>query len=315
MPVEVLIFTFNQQDYVKDAIQSVVSQVTNFEFNIRVHDDHSTDKTVFLAQELLESSGIPFEIVVQSSNQYQKGMNFFAEAILNSDAQFLALLDGDDLWTDSSKLQTQFEVLTQNPDVSICHHPFGFLRGEEYVFEDWRPTHLRREKVPGEMLAEQNFIGASTVMLRNSCMPRTIPSGFNNLKIGDYPLWALISDNSYIYELDSFMSLYREHDSNVFAGLETNEKIYRDLQARAFIATQVTKDHQRRWIDELIAAVGSQLGINALESQIQDLNSKLALSEQTAEYLSTEITELRQSTSWKITSFLRTFSRFINRNT
>lgn len=314
VPVEVLIFTFNQQDYVAEAIQSVINQITNFDFKIRVHDDHSSDDTVIIARKQLEKSNIPFEIVVQSTNQYQKGMNFFAEAIMESNSEYLALLDGDDLWTDNFKLQKQFDVMNEHSQVSICHHPFGFLRGGQSVLEDWRHSHLQREIVSGEMLGEQNFIGASTVMLRTSCLPSTIPQGYNSLKIGDYPLWALISEGKFIYEINSFMSLYREHETNVFAGLAQAEKYHREFLARAFVAVHVSRSHQKYWIDGLVEAVGSHLGIHSLKTQIQDLTSQLAVSEQNEQLIAEEINALRQSTSWKVTSFLRTLSRITSRN-
>lgn len=313
-PVEVLIFTYNQEKYIEAAIKSVLAQVTTFEFKIRLHDDHSSDDTVLIAKEILQKSGLEHEIFVQKSNQYQVGMNFFAEAIMNTDCEFLALLDGDDLWVDSSKLQTQFDVMIQNQLVSICHHPFGFLRGDKPVFQDWRPAHLRRQIVSGHHLAEQNFIGASTVMLRTSQLPQRIPFGFNNLKIGDYPLWALISKNSYIYEVDSFMSLYREHETNIFAGLDIEEKRFRDAQARAFIATQVDQEQQRLWIDGLVKAIRSHLDVDLLEQKIEELNQELADSKITAQILTSEINALLGSTSWKVTSWLRKLSQLLKWN-
>ena len=121
--VSVCCITYNQAHYIEKALQGFLMQKTNFSFEIIVHDDASTDQTAEKIEALASrNQGLIFPRY-QTENQYSKGIPVFAEFnFKQARGKYLALCEGDDYWTDQTKLQWQVDFLEQNPDVAMCTH-------------------------------------------------------------------------------------------------------------------------------------------------------------------------------------------------
>ncbi len=119
--VTVVCMAYNQESYIEDALKGFVSQKTNFPFKVLVHDDKSTDTT---AQIIKKYESLYPDIIVglyEDENLYSKGDGVLHSAIsAHVDSKYVALCEGDDYWTDSYKLQKQYDAMEKNPDVDIC---------------------------------------------------------------------------------------------------------------------------------------------------------------------------------------------------
>lgn len=118
--VSVLIITYNQAAFVAETITSVVAQLTNFPFEVIVADDHSSDETLRIAAGLQAKFPDRVRVVHTGAN---KGINpNLLFALGHARGDYLAICEGDDFWTDPSKLQRQFEALEQHRkvDLAIC---------------------------------------------------------------------------------------------------------------------------------------------------------------------------------------------------
>lgn len=244
--VEVLIFTFNQENYVAQALNSVIQQETKHQVSIRLHDDASTDGTVKVAEDLLISSGVEYVIQKQNTNRYQTGMAFFYEAISQSNSDYIAILDGDDYWTNKFKLNMQIELLEKNQNAALCHHEYRIM-GNPGQSSDKGPEEPVRFRTGAE-LSQGNFIGASTVVLRLRDLPKNLLPGFNNLKIGDYVIWALATAGKEIISLSDEMSVYRVHDASVHSSLSNELKVLYELEARFYIAQNMDSRIKELWM-------------------------------------------------------------------
>lgn len=313
--VEVIVFAYNQEGLVAEAINSILQQEVNFSLKIRIHDDASTDKTVSVAESALQQSRFEWQIYSQESNQYSKGFQFFSDFVCSTKAKYVAFLDGDDLWTDPRKLQKQFDLLELNEEVVICHHPFGVIRGEDILLEDWRPHHLRGGNRAGEELALTNFIGASTVMMRADRLQKVKTANFNKSPVADYSMWALTAQGARIAEISEFMSLYREHDSNIFSGLSPEVRRRRDLISKAFILANIDKEHQEEWLEGILDAASWHLEVNTLKQELNQLSDQLNHEKDSNSLLNSELNSLLSSTSWKITSPIRKVVNFFRKPT
>lgn len=121
--VTVLCITYNHASYIKDCLEGIVRQKTNFPFRAYIHDDASTDGT---AEIILEYAQQYPEIIVpllEEENQFSKGVqpstNMMDQIIWG---KYIAVCEGDDYWTDDTKLQVQFDFMEQNSDYSLCLH-------------------------------------------------------------------------------------------------------------------------------------------------------------------------------------------------
>ena len=123
--VAVWCITYNQKDYIKDALNGFVMQKTNFPFVVIVHDDKSTDGTSDIILEYAKKYPNIIIPVIESENQWSKGGLKHIVNIMNSHyriGKYIAFCEGDDYWTSPDKLQTQIDFLESHPEYSMCFH-------------------------------------------------------------------------------------------------------------------------------------------------------------------------------------------------
>ncbi len=123
--VVVWCLTYNQKDFIRDALDGFVMQQTNFPFEVVVHDDASTDGTTDILKEYSERYPNLIFPVVESENQWCNGGLKRIIRIMNENyrrGKYIAFCEGDDFWTDKGKLQKQVNFLESHLDYSMCFH-------------------------------------------------------------------------------------------------------------------------------------------------------------------------------------------------
>lgn len=121
--VQVVCVTYNQKDYIKDALDSFIIQKTNFKFQVLVGDDCSTDGTSEIVSEYARKYP---DIIVHIRREQNLGcLKNFIDLCEQANAKYVAFCDGDDFWTNENKLQIQFDFMEKNEDVNICAHKVG----------------------------------------------------------------------------------------------------------------------------------------------------------------------------------------------
>lgn len=129
--VSVICTAYNHENYIRDALESFVMQKTDFAFEVLVHDDASTDKTADIIREYEQKYPDIIKPIYQTKNQYSQGLNIgFAYLYPQAKGKYLAMCEGDDYWTDSLKLQKQYDALERYLEVDICAHAGANVEAE-----------------------------------------------------------------------------------------------------------------------------------------------------------------------------------------
>ena len=120
--VSILCVTYNQIDFLAQTLDSFLAQETDFDFEILVHDDCSTDGTTELIRSYEERYPDKVIGVYEEENLYSQGFGRFFSRILAPLARgkYVANCEGDDYWIDPHKLQMQYDYMEANPDCSMC---------------------------------------------------------------------------------------------------------------------------------------------------------------------------------------------------
>ena len=120
--VSVLCTTYNQVDYLGQAIESFLAQETDFDFEIIIHDDCSTDGTTDLVRSYEERYPDKIRGMYEEENTYwTNGGRYFSRLMAPvARGTYVAFCEGDDYWCDPHKLQRQYDYLEANPDCSMC---------------------------------------------------------------------------------------------------------------------------------------------------------------------------------------------------
>lgn len=115
--VSICVLTYNQEKYIRQCLQSILDQKTNFEFEIIVGDDCSIDKTKEIIKEIAEEHPNIIRPILHNINigATKNYISIHSAAI----GEYVAHCDGDDYWY-PGKLQYQADLLDAMPDISQC---------------------------------------------------------------------------------------------------------------------------------------------------------------------------------------------------
>lgn len=121
MMLSVIIPTYKFAPYIKECVDSVLSQQVNFDYEVLIGDDFSEDGTVELLNELYEQN-TKVKIFAHEKNL---GPYENIKILMDSSrGKYISYLDGDDYFLDPTKLQRQVDFLEANPD--YCMHATGY---------------------------------------------------------------------------------------------------------------------------------------------------------------------------------------------
>ncbi|MBA6358117.1 MULTISPECIES: glycosyltransferase [unclassified Colwellia] len=121
--ISVVCMTYNQEQYIKTAINSFLQQECDYKFEIIIHDDASTDTTTEIIKEYAENYPSIIRVIQQVDNKYsQKPTLPTLIALNNTKAEYIALCEGDDYWISTNKLQCQYLAMQEHKSLCISFH-------------------------------------------------------------------------------------------------------------------------------------------------------------------------------------------------
>lgn len=125
--VSVCCLCYNHGKYIRQAIESMVHQKTNFKYEIIIHDDASTDNSADIIREYEAKYPDLVKGIYQTENQHSRGCRLHLMYTLPIvKGHYILFFDCDDYWCDDDKLQKQFDVMEAHPECSICVHKVAF---------------------------------------------------------------------------------------------------------------------------------------------------------------------------------------------
>jgi glycosyltransferase involved in cell wall biosynthesis len=205
MKLSVMVITYNHEAFIAQALESILAQRVNFDYEIVVGEDCSTDGTRDILMDF--HLRYPERIVPLLRKQNLGAMRNLDATIAACRGQYLALLEGDDYWSCEHKLQRQVDFLDAHLDSAICCHRVRFLNQTGFAEEDVFPS-LPAGAYTIEDLLKGNFVMTCSTVLRRNLIP-PLPRWFAEMKLGDWPLFALVARHGTVDLMDEIMAVYR----------------------------------------------------------------------------------------------------------
>lgn len=210
--VTIVCTTFNHCDYLQDAMHGFLIQKTEFPFEIVVHDDASTDKTVDIIDDYAKRYPNLIRPVLQQENQFSKGKRVIALAAVYANGRYVAICEGDDYWFDPDKLQRQVDAMMTHPQCGMSFHPAIVIHeGENEEKED--RTYLKtgdRVFSTSEIIrGGGGFCPTASQMYKNKVLTR-MPDWFEEAPVGDQFFQILGAVEGGALYIDRPMSVYRK---------------------------------------------------------------------------------------------------------
>jgi glycosyltransferase involved in cell wall biosynthesis len=214
--VSISCITFNHAPYIRECLDGFLMQQCDFEFEILIHDDASTDGTQEIIKEYQEKYPDIIKPILQQENQYSKGVRGI-NLIFNfprAKGKYIALCEGDDYWVDPKKLQKQVSFLETNLD-------YNFSMGRVDMFMQ-KSGQLRKRKEHIDVNDSESFTVAdylkhpfsqtSTFVFRNGV---EFPDWIYETRAADQALVIIATGDGKIKYHPEILSIYRIHSGGV----------------------------------------------------------------------------------------------------
>lgn len=173
--VAIRCIAYNQEKYIRKALDGFIMQKTNFPFVAIVHDDASTDNTASIIREYAKKYPNIVIPIFETENQYSKPGNplrkIMRNAIDATGAKYIAICEGDDYWTDSLKLQKQVDFLENHPDYIGCYAEVDCINHISKSEERSQRIVTKWGKIPPsfeEQLMHKYYLAPPTWVYRSS---------------------------------------------------------------------------------------------------------------------------------------------------
>lgn len=310
--VSVVSISYNQEAYIAQALESFVSQEADFLFEVVICDDNSTDNTAKIIKEY--AAKYP-EIIKPKLRRKNIGIeNNLVDALKRARGEYIALCEGDDFWTDPSKLQRQADFLDKRNDYSIVFHPVDvFFENDE---QDGIVYPAEKNGFTVEELLRRNFIQTNSVMYRAG-------SGYGadimNMLPVDWYIHLYFAQFGKIGFIDRTMSSYRKHHGGVWWSSADNEgaflkKIFKQhvnffnavetLYGNSDTRRAIVRESREKFIkhavslnieDELFVREAADLVPNEIASIVLELHEIILEADKLKQSLRSDLDESRKS--------------------
>ena len=220
--------TYNHGKYLREALESVLMQDVNFEYEVVIGDDFSTDDSREIITEYEKK--YPGRIKPIFHNVNVGIAKNFEITWFQCKGRFIALLEGDDYWTNSHKLQMQYDFLNENEDYVACYQKsleINEITGHQKITneDDKAETNL------SEILSRGWFMRTASIMTRNNLFD-SFPDFFFEHRSTDYILHILIAQKGNIKFINDITSVYRRHELGITQDFARNRVSFNESKIR-----------------------------------------------------------------------------------
>lgn len=233
--VTVVCITYKHEEFIRDALDSFISQKTDFKYQIFVGEDCGIDKTADIVREYAKK--YPDLVIPFIREKNMGAQRNLIDLCQRANSTYIAFCEGDDYWIDEYKLQKQYDYMERHRELNVCFAKSKieapedwFLRSYfkandngELIFPDCEPSFKYTE----DFLRKENFINVfpahtSTVFYRWN-YGIEIPDWYYEGIIGDWSIFLLQLGDGIAGFLPDIVSVYRRSDVGVYMSGDMDE--------------------------------------------------------------------------------------------
>ena len=249
--VSVCVFTYNYDKFLAQALDSILAQQGPLAVEIVIGDDHSTDNTRAVASEYAEK--YPGKFILSFNEKNIGGTRNWIGTMNKCRGRYIALLDGDDYFTDPLKLQKQYDALEKNPDFMLSFHSVE-EKYDDVSGQDKTVIYEKEEYTLADFLERGWFVRTGATFFRNGIAPVDPPAW-----VYDFPyrydtiLHVFLTLHGKAICLKDSMSVWRKHSKGMSKAL--SENMIKNVRAEVALARELDRytefnysAHVRRYI-------------------------------------------------------------------
>jgi len=244
--VSVWMITYNHENYIRESIDSILMQETDFEYEIVIGEDCSTDGTRKILLEYKDKYPEKFKLLL-----HDKNIGIVDNMLTTFKAcsgKYVAMLEGDDCWTDPAKLQKQVDFLEDNSEYIVSYHNIELITPEGKHIKD---AGYYRDYDSDTMKIGRAEMQTSCTVYRNFDLG--FPSYFKDAYLFDPFLIHLAGFHGKAkFMKDIVPSKYRIHNDALWSGIEAVERFKISVMTKRRLKMNLEASDLREKIDKVI---------------------------------------------------------------
>ncbi len=243
--VSVAIPLFNSESYIGEVLDSVITQITDVDYEIVVSDDASIDNSVSIVNGYMKKHG-NIKLLTHQENTRSRGKESYLNLYEACRGKYIVHLDSDDIML-PGRIQSQYKLMENNPECAIGY-------GNAYVFNDmsgetlysYNEHYYNYEHIPDKAKLEDflmygTFLCNSTKICRKSAVDFTgLKNIFSEVQhYIDLLMHLSMARNGCVIRDNNYVARYRLHGKSVCAKVRQNF----DKRVEAYISMEKIIDY------------------------------------------------------------------------
>ncbi len=260
--ISILMVTYQHVDYIEKAITSILSQETNYSYEIILGDDDSTDGTREICLDYANKYPDKIRLFLhkRANNIKVNGspsvLFQFAFNLFSCRGDYIAILSGDDFWIDKFKLQKQVEYLIENPQYSmVCTNYSTVNENNEVIKKDGWGKKIKNGSVDHLTILRDFKPKTQTTLTRTSAVPEKLPIEFFQSLNEDNFFCAFVSEKNDVGYMDYVSTAYRIHNNSIWTSIDGIDQKKMQLNTYLHMQKVFTNEEQQKAINERIGRI------------------------------------------------------------
>jgi len=244
--VSIWMITYNHENYIREAIDSILMQEVDFDYEIVIGEDCSTDGTREILLEYAEQYPEKFKLLL-----HDKNLGLIENMLTTFRAcsgTYIATLEGDDFWTDPLKLQKQVDFLEEHEEYSMCYHAIDNVTSDG--------TYINTFTEPYDCTAVELMTG-QFIMQTSSNMHRNIdliyPDAFREENLFDpflIHLYGFYGKAKYLSEIGP--SKWRRHEKGLWSGQDDIAQTMLIIRCKRLMRRNLEKEEHIKTLNKVL---------------------------------------------------------------
>ena len=229
--ISVIVTTYNHENYIEKALESILMQKDCPEFEIVIGNDCSTDNT----GKIIENYASKYPQIKVLTRDKNLGMLYnFKNCFENCSGNYIAILEGDDYWHDDQKLKKQYELL-KNSEALFCFNDIYLLEKEGEPYK--KHVENAKKTLNGKITAKQHIELGNPIANFSCCMYKKealkyIPETYwEDKDNADWLFNLYILDQKDGIYLNERCSVYRINEMGLWSRLANEEREFALIKA------------------------------------------------------------------------------------
>lgn len=239
--VTIKVVTYNHGDFIGQCLDSLVSQKTNFDFEILLAEDDSNDNTREICKNYADKYPNLIRLFLNSRENNiainGKPTGIFNNAYINYQlrSKYVCILEGDDYWTDECALQKRVNFLEDNEDYVLCFHNISTLEDGLLKHPDGLLRYKERVTISQENMIN-TYMPTNTLMFRNGYLS-AFEEGIKNIVCWDMITRGKLSQfGKAMFLPEVGNSVYRKHEGGIFSSQSISFRVEHALKANQYLS-------------------------------------------------------------------------------